>query len=62
MTFLFEPGFFSNVPVQGALVLGAIVALVSAVVGTLTVLRSQSFAGHALTDVATTGGASSRRA
>jgi zinc/manganese transport system permease protein len=57
VTFLFEPGFFSNVPVQGALVLGAIVALVSAVVGTLTVLRSQSFAGHALTDVATTGGA-----
>jgi zinc/manganese transport system permease protein len=53
---LFEPGFFSNAPVRGALVLGAIVAVVSAVVGTFTVLRSQSFAGHALTDIATTGG------
>jgi zinc/manganese transport system permease protein len=32
-------------------------AVVSAVVGVFTVVRSQSFAGHALTDVATTGGA-----
>jgi zinc/manganese transport system permease protein len=55
--FVFEPGFFSNAPVRGALTLGAIVAVVSAVVGTFTVLRSQSFAGHALTDVATAGGA-----
>src|SRR5580698_6897938 len=31
-------------------------AVVSAVVGTFTVIRSQSFAGHALTDVATAGG------
>jgi zinc/manganese transport system permease protein len=54
---LFEPGFFSNSSVRGALVLGAIVAVVSAAVGVFTVLRSQSFAGHALTDVATTGGA-----
>jgi zinc/manganese transport system permease protein len=54
---LFEPGFLSNQPVQGALVIGSIVAIVSAVVGTFVVLRSQSFAGHALTDVATTGGA-----
>ncbi len=37
--------------------LGAAVAIVSAVVGVVTVLRSQSFAGHALTDVATAGGA-----
>lgn len=42
---------------RSALQLGTIVAIVSAVVGTFTVLRSQSFAGHALTDVATTGGA-----
>jgi zinc/manganese transport system permease protein len=55
--FFFEPGFFSNAPVREALVLGAIVAVVSAIVGTFTVLRSQSFAGHALTDVATAGGA-----
>ena len=57
MHVLFEPGFFSNVPVRHALVLGAIVALVSGVVGVMTVVRSQSFAGHALTDVATAGGA-----
>jgi zinc/manganese transport system permease protein len=31
-------------------------AVVSAVVGVFVVVRSQSFAGHALTDVATTGG------
>ena len=39
-----------------ALVIGAITAVVSAVVGVFVVVRSQSFAGHALTDVATTGG------
>ena len=39
-----------------ALVIGAVSALVSAVVGVFTVVRGQSFAGHALTDVATTGG------
>ena len=33
-----------------------VVAVVSAIVGVFTVIRSQSFAGHALTDVATTGG------
>jgi zinc/manganese transport system permease protein len=57
MRLIFEPGFFSSVPVRHALVLGAVVALVSAVVGIFTVIRSQSFSGHALTDVATTGGA-----
>lgn len=56
MTPIIEPGFFSSQPVRTALVLGAIVAVVSAVVGIFTVVRSQSFAGHALTDVATTGG------
>jgi zinc/manganese transport system permease protein len=57
LTPIVEPGFFSSQPVQTALVLGAIVAVVSAVVGVFTVVRAQSFAGHALTDVATTGGA-----
>ncbi len=56
MHFVFEPGFFSSSPVQIALVVGAVSAIVSAVVGVFTVLRGQSFAGHALTDVATTGG------
>ncbi len=57
MHYLFEAGFFSSVPVRNAAELGAVVSLVSAVVGIFTVIRSQSFAGHALTDVATTGGA-----
>jgi zinc/manganese transport system permease protein len=54
---LFEPGLFANHSVRTALLVGAIVAVVSAVVGIFTVLRGQSFAGHALTDVATAGGA-----
>jgi zinc/manganese transport system permease protein len=53
---LFEQGFFASAPVHVALVIGAVTAIVSAVVGVFTVIRSQSFAGHALTDVATTGG------
>ncbi len=59
MTFLFEPGFFTSGPVHMALAIGAVSALVSAVVGVFTVVRGQSFAGHALTDVATTGGSAS---
>ncbi len=57
MHWLFEPGLFANGSVRTALVLGALVAVVSACVGIFTVLRGQSFAGHALTDVATAGGA-----
>lgn len=56
MRTLFEPGFFASAPVHVALAIGAVTAIVSAVVGVFTVIRSQSFAGHALTDVATTGG------
>jgi zinc/manganese transport system permease protein len=56
MHLLFEPGFFSSQPVHTAVVIGAVTAIVSAIVGLYTVMRSQSFAGHALTDVATTGG------
>jgi len=51
-----EPGFFSSQPVHTALVLGSVVAVVSGIVGVFTVLRAQSFAGHALTDVSTPGG------
>ncbi len=54
---LFEPGLFVNHSVLTAMGVGAVVATVSAVVGIFTVLRGQSFAGHALTDVATAGGA-----
>ncbi|MGA2930114.1 MAG: metal ABC transporter permease [Solirubrobacteraceae bacterium] len=56
MHWLFEPGFFSSQPARTALVIGGVVAIVSAVVGVFTVLRGQSFAGHALTDVSTAGG------
>ncbi len=56
MHYLFEPGFFSSSPVGIAFVIGAVSAIVSAIVGVFTVMRGQSFAGHALTDVATTGG------
>jgi zinc/manganese transport system permease protein len=54
--YVFEPGFFSSDPVHIAVVVGAVSALVSGIVGVFTVMRGQSFAGHALTDVATTGG------
>jgi zinc/manganese transport system permease protein len=53
---VFEPGFFSSGPVRVALALGGVIAVVSALVGVFTVLRGQSFGGHALTDVSTAGG------
>jgi|SRR5579875_805962 len=53
---IFEPGFFSNQPVQVALILGAVVSVVSAIVGTFTVIRGQSFAGHTLADIGAAGG------
>jgi zinc/manganese transport system permease protein len=53
---LFEPGFFTSSPVHVALTVGAIVAVVSAMVGVFTVIRGQSFAGHALSDIGTAGG------
>ncbi|MCW8306350.1 metal ABC transporter permease [Acidiphilium sp. PA] len=48
--------FFTNGPVQVALIIGGGAALVSAVVGVFTVLRGQSFAGHALADISSAGG------
>ena len=56
MRWIVGPGFFSNHAVQVAMLVGGVVAVVSAVVGVFTVLRGQSFAGHALTDVSTAGG------
>jgi zinc/manganese transport system permease protein len=53
---IFAPGFFSNSAVHTALIVGAVVAVVSAIVGTFTVMRGQSFAGHSLADVGTAGG------
>jgi zinc/manganese transport system permease protein len=49
-------GFFSNSAVRTALVIGSVVAVVSAIVGTFTVMRGQSFAGHSLADIGTAGG------
>ena len=54
---IIEPGFFSSQPVRTAFLCGTVVAITSGVVGVLTVIRGQSFAGHSLADVATTGGA-----
>jgi len=51
-----EPGFFTSAPVHIGLAVGGIVAVVSAAVGTFTIIRGQSFAGHALSDIGTAGG------
>jgi zinc/manganese transport system permease protein len=39
-----------------ALIVGAVVAIVSGVVGIFTVMRGQAFAGHSLADIGTAGG------
>ncbi|HMD92297.1 MAG TPA: metal ABC transporter permease [Trebonia sp.] len=57
MHYLFEPGLLSSGPVRTALLVGAVVAITSGIIGVYTVIRGQSFAGHSLADVATTGGA-----
>jgi zinc/manganese transport system permease protein len=51
--------FFSSEPVQTALIVGTCAALVSAVIGVFTILRGNAFAGHALADVSSAGGAAS---
>ena len=56
MKYIFEPGFFGSQEVHTALLVGAVVAITSAVVGVFTVTRGQSFAGHSLGDIAVTGG------
>ena len=59
ISILFEPGLFTSEPVRTAAVIGGAAAIVSAVVGVFTVIRGQSFAGHALADVSSAGGAAS---
>ncbi len=54
---LLQAGFFSSVPVQNALLIGAGAALLSGAAGVFTVLRGQAFAGHALADISSAGGA-----
>jgi len=53
---VFEPGFFTSPQIRTAAAIGAVVAIVSAVTGVFTVMRGQSFGGHALGDVAAAGG------
>ena len=50
-------GFLSSAPVHTALMVSVLVAVVSGPVGVFTILRGQSFAGHSLSDIGTTGGA-----
>jgi zinc/manganese transport system permease protein len=59
LSILFEPGFLSSEPVHTAIVIGGGAAVVSGVVGMFTVIRSQSFAGHALADISSAGGSAS---
>ena len=56
LRYIFEPGFFGSGPVHIALAVGTVIAITSAAVGVFTVTRGQSFAGHSLADIATTGG------
>ena len=56
LSYVFEPGFFGSGTVHTALAVGTVIAVTSAVVGLFTVIRGQSFAGHSLADIATTGG------
>jgi zinc/manganese transport system permease protein len=56
---IFGPGFFASAPVHVALVAGGAVAIVSAVIGVFTVMRGQSYAGHAFSDISVTGGSAS---
>jgi zinc/manganese transport system permease protein len=55
-TAIFEPGFFASAQVHIAATIGAAVAVVCSVTGVFTVMRGQSFAGHALGDVSAAGG------
>ncbi len=55
--YVIGPGLLSSEPVRTAALVGTVVAVTSGVIGVFTVIRGQSFAGHSLADVATTGGA-----
>jgi zinc/manganese transport system permease protein len=56
---VFAPGFFASGPVHTALALGSVVAIVCGTVGVFTVIRSQAFAGEALSDIGAAGGSAS---
>jgi zinc/manganese transport system permease protein len=54
---IFARGFFADGGVQVALAVSVAVSIVSGLVGVFTVIRGQSFAGHAIADLGATGGA-----
>jgi zinc/manganese transport system permease protein len=54
--FLFAAGFFGNEAVHRAVAIGAVVAVLTGVVGVFTVIRGQAFAGEAFGDIGTAGG------
>jgi zinc/manganese transport system permease protein len=54
---VFAHGFFASGPVHTAIAIAAIAAAVCGPVGVFTVVRGQSFAGEALADITTSGGA-----
>ncbi len=49
-------GFLASPTVQTALILGGFVAAITGILGVFTVVRGQSFAGHALADLGAVGG------
>jgi zinc/manganese transport system permease protein len=53
---VFAPGLFTSAPVQTAALIGGVVAVVCAPAGLFTVMRGQSFAAHAFSDITSTGG------
>jgi zinc/manganese transport system permease protein len=55
--YVFTSDMFANDQVTNALLAGAVVAAISAVLGYFVVLRGLSFIGHAVTDIGFTGGA-----
>jgi zinc/manganese transport system permease protein len=55
---IIAPGFFTSVAVQLAAGIGAVVAMITALVGVFTVIRGQAFAAEGLSDMGSAGGAS----
>ncbi|HEU0256492.1 MAG TPA: metal ABC transporter permease [Microbacteriaceae bacterium] len=49
-------GFLASPTVHTALIVGGFVAVITGIVGVFTVVRGQSFAGHALADLGAVGG------
>jgi zinc/manganese transport system permease protein len=54
---VFQTGFFQSPTVARALLMGSLAAIVAGALGVFMVMRGQSFAGEALGDIGTTGGA-----